>query len=291
MAYQRFQRFVTVSAELIDVLKFHPPGHYSVGQEPKTATFVIDGDGMFPVVIKVRPPKGEAPTVEHLPIAGTVYNAVFSFEPSKKFTDGKSGKSCKSRDRWVVRLYPHDYNTTDAFAQGELRLDIFAKGQDEIIIEPVPVWKKVVEGTVQKACLWIAENETTHAISICSVSDKVLWSGCVAVQLDGLKEQRRPGSVRIELEDRDAKVHERRPNFLRGRYLEPTVVYDRRSDRMRSFGRAERIERSLVDERDCVIRTFEFINVRDLDGHNIDEEPPTRLLSADGLVSLEEEAA
>lgn len=290
MAHQRFQSFVTVSSPLIAALKFHPPGHYSVGQEPKTATFVINGDGMFPVVIKVRPPNGEAPTAEHLPVAGTVYSAVIAFEPSKKFTDGRSGKSCKSRDRWVVRLYPHDY-TSDPFAQGELRLDIFGKGKDQVIIEPVPVWKKVVEGTAQKACLWIAENDTAHAVSVCSVSDELVWSGIVALQLDGLREQRRPGSVRIELEDREAEVYERRPNFLRGRYLEPTVVYDRRSDRMTAFGRAEHIKRSLVNEGDHVVRTFAFINIRDLDGHNIDEEPPTKLLSGDGLVSLEEEAA
>jgi hypothetical protein len=120
---------------------------------------------------------------------------------------------------------------------------------------------QAVTGVKERGCIWIAapgvEYRTRHQVQY----DKVLFNGPTVVQLTG-PERRIPGAIKIE--------------------VAAMTVFDRRNDRMSSFARAEHVQRTVGRH------SFQFVNLRDITVAELRDDPPERILTNDGLVSVED---
>lgn len=243
--------FCSVSEKLISQLIHCPPGHYKFGKKPSLPTFALTGeDNMMPVKLKIRG--------RERPVAGEVYRAFIYFEPRENFMDAATGKTCQSRDQWVVRLYVCDFKPETC--HGELRFLVFPIGSS-LSIFPEPVFIQTFTGVREQGCLWIAVPGMDYSVRHEAQKDKILFNGPVVVQISGPEEEK-PGAVAIRL-----------PNNL--------VVYDRREDRLSSFARAEHIRRAVGK------RTFEFVNLRDVSLGELHEDPPEMVLTNNGFQAVE----
>lgn len=258
----RYVAFVTVSPEVISSLRSCPPQHMKAGDELKLATFAVGEQGeMFPCKLKIRDRK--------VPVAGEVYRLLADSEEAVAFVDGQTGTKCRSRDNLMLRLYPHDLGEVRN-VKGELR---FAAGPlgSEPIFSPIPPFSRKLNGTERTGVWWIAAPGVDYEVSWTEPSDRLLFSGNVLVQLGALPERQVTGALKIDIANR-------------------VSVYDRRADRLSSFARAEHIRRTVGEGREA--HTFEFINLRDVSaGEVIQAGGPQRLLTAEGLKTLEEVSA
>lgn len=258
-----FKGFVTVAADLIARLRLCPPLHMKAGDELKLTTFAVtEEDAMIASKLKIRDRKQ--------PVAGEVYRLQVRSEKPVEFTDGRTGKQCKSRENLSVRLYPHDLGQVEK-VDGELRFFTCPKGS-EPIINPAPVFLEKVDGIGSgdkgRGVWWIASPGMSYDVSWTEPSDRLLFSGNIVVMLGGLPERQVPGAIKIDIANR-------------------VSVYDRRKDRLSSFARAEHIRRTISQGRRD--HTFEFINLRDvLPGEVVTSGGPKAVLTGEGLKSVEE---
>lgn len=254
-----FQAFVTVATELIARLRPCPPQHMRAGNVLKLTTLSpVEEDNMVPSKLKIRD--------RALPVAGEIYRMKLSSETAVNFIDGRTGKQCRSRDNTMIRLYPHPH-CDFCDLKGELRFFTCPKGT-EPIITPMPVFVTKVTGIREQGVWWIAALAGTHyGVSWTEPSDRILFTGNVMVMLGALPERAVNGAVAIDIADR-------------------VTVYDRRKERLSSFARAEHIRRTINNGR---VRTFEFINLRDVaTGEVVENGGPERVLTPEGLVAVEE---
>jgi hypothetical protein len=246
--------FVSVSEELISQLIYCPAGHWKFGKRPKLATFALtDENSMMPVKVKIRD--------REKPMAGEIYRAFIYYEPRERFIDQATGQTCQSRDMWSIRLYVHTKDIKPEDYSGELHFLTFPIGS-ALEIFPEPVFFQTFTGVREQGALWIADPGTDYQIRREAQKDEVLFSGPVVVQISG-PEENRAGSVAIKVN-----------NGL--------VVYDRRSDRLSSFARAEHIRRAVGK------RTFEFVNLRNISLGELHEDPAEMVLTNNGLEPVEE---
>lgn len=247
--------FATVSTELIERLISCPPQHMAVGNEYKLATFAVTNEeSMMPSKLKIRD--------RERPVAGEVYRVIFSRQKREKFIDAKSGKQCECRDNLLVRVYPHDKGEVEA--PHELRF-FTCPLTSEPIISPAPVYMEKIDGVKERGVWWIAAPETEYQyhVSCTEPTDNVLFSGNVLIQLGGAPERKVQGAIKIDIAD-------------------SVSVYDRRTDRLTSFARAEHIQRTIGQNGRS--RTFQFINLRDVSaGEVIECGGPDKVLSVNGL--------
>ncbi|MBI2287897.1 MAG: hypothetical protein HYU83_02770 [Chloroflexi bacterium] len=248
----RFSAFCSVSEQLISRLIECPSKHWGVGKEPKLSTFSLTKEEeMMPVKIKIRG--------RQKPVAGEVYRVLIASQWQENFVDEKTGINCRCRDLMVVRLYVNTF--TPNKCDGELRFNSFPIGS-ELLISPKPRFKEEFEGVKERGCLWIAAPGVNYRVSPTRSYDRVVFNGPVVVSIAG-QEKRKPGAIAV---------------MVNG----GLVVYDRRSDRLSSFARAEHIRRTVGK------RTFEFVNLRDISMGELESESPERVLTNDGFEAVEE---
>lgn len=248
----RFSAFCTVSENLIAQLIDCPPKHWGVGKKPELPTFSLkEEDEMMPVKIKIRG--------RQKPVAGEVYRAIISSQWQEDFVDEKTGTECRCRDLVVVRLYTNTF--TPNHYKGELRFTSFPM-EHELLISPKPSFREEFNGLKERGCLWIAAPGVNYRVTPMHCYDRVVFNGPVMVSVAG-PEKRKPGSIAVQVNG-------------------GLVVYDRRTDRLSSFARAEHIRRTVGK------RTFEFVNLRDISLGELDGELPERVLTNDGFEAVEE---
>lgn len=248
----------TVAQSLTERLVPCMPRHWQEGHQPILPTFSTHSEeAKMPLKIKVRD--------RETPQPGEIYRLHVTFDKQAEFLDSRTGKMCRSLDKYVVRLYPLDEGREANVPVGELRFDTFPFGS-EFGIWPNPIYRVNMTGEAERGCLWVADPSVSYRNEVAKQNDRVLFAGNVVVQLSG-PEQIAPGVVKIQ-------------------GLNGLAIYDRRSDRLSSFARAEHVQRSVGQNGDSY--SYEFVNLRDVSMADLQESPPTQLLTPAGLQQVEE---
>lgn len=279
-----FQVMARVSAAAIGVLVFNMPRSVQPDEKPNANFYLAgEGDEKFPLAIKVKPRVGGAPSEDDLPEPGKVYLVKLTYEEGRAINGPNSETDWHSRDRYIVYLYPPKVGGQEA--AGELHI-IQHELDEEVEIFPEPPYRRTHAGTDRKVTFWVAATGVRYRVGTLKVTDRVIVNAACVVDLAGLAQEMRPGSVAITLEQKFEYTHHRKDGTNQPRSI-PVVVYDRREDRLTSHGRAELIERTFRTPLGTEVRRFRFINLRDLsreERQELGDDSPQYLLCSDGLI-------